>query len=278
MKNLIILFLLLLASCSTIDQSKNKVKLYVFECGNINVSDVSVFSPGYDKGVKKRLTNSCYLIQHPTKGNLLWDTGLPDELAKQKDGIVSGGVFHLKVENTLESQLEQLKVKPSDINFVGISHFHFDHTGNLNKFPHSKILLQKEEKKAALSKNAKKYHFNPDSYNKISKKNFIAINKEYDVFGDGSALILAAVGHTPGHQVLQVNLEKEGTVILSGDLYHFTKNREFKRVPSFNFDKSQTLKAMDKIENRVKETQAQFWIQHDYEQNQTIKHSPKFYF
>ena len=34
---------------------------------------------------------------------------------------------------------------------------------------------------------------------------------------------------------------------------------------------------MDAIEEFVKESGAQFWIQHDKEQNATIKHSPEFY-
>ena len=65
--------------------------------------------------------------------------------------------------------------------------------------------------------------------------------------------------------------------MLSGDLYHFTKNRTHKRVPSFNFDKEQTLETMDSIESFVKETGAQLWIQHDKEQNEAIKHSPYKY-
>ena len=77
--------------------------------------------------------------------------------------------------------------------------------------------------------------------------------------------------------MLLVNLKNEGPVLLSGDLYHFTKNREHKRVPSFNFDKEKTLETMESIETFVKETGAQLWIQHDKEQNATIKHSPAIY-
>ncbi|MFT6154107.1 MAG: hypothetical protein ACJA1X_001453 [Bermanella sp.] len=64
---------------------------------------------------------------------------------------------------------------------------------------------------------------------------------------------------------------------MSGDLYHFTKNRTHKRVPSFNFDKKQTLETMDSIEMFIQKTGAKLWIQHDKEQNATIKHSPEFY-
>ena len=77
--------------------------------------------------------------------------------------------------------------------------------------------------------------------------------------------------------MLYLDLPNSGPIMLSGDLYHFTSNREHQRVPSFNFDKEQTLEAMKQIEQHVKQTGAQFWIQHDKEQNATIRHAPEFY-
>lgn len=44
---------------------------------------------------------------------------------------------------------------------------------------------------------------------------------DHDVFGDGSATILATPGHTPGHQTLLVKLPKTGAVLLTGDAVHF---------------------------------------------------------
>jgi N-acyl homoserine lactone hydrolase len=56
------------------------------------------------------------------------------------------------------------------------------------------------------------------------------------VFGDSSVVIKSAPGHTPGHQVLFLRLPKTGPVVLSGDLYHFAKNRQYRRMPLSNFD------------------------------------------
>jgi N-acyl homoserine lactone hydrolase len=89
------------------------------------------------------------------------------------------------------------------------------------------------------------------------------IDGDYDVFGDGTVRILKAPGHTPGHQVLEVRLSKSGTVILSGDLYHLSANREFKRVPVVNTDRSDTLASMDRIEKIAKNTHARVIVQHD---------------
>jgi glyoxylase-like metal-dependent hydrolase (beta-lactamase superfamily II) len=272
------ILLILLTSCSLIRNNNTPAtKLYVFDCGEITVKDISLFSPGVDKGVTKRLTNSCYLIQHP-RGNFVWDAGLSDELFNLKNGVkVGNGMFHLKVKKTLESQLKEIGLTYEDIDYIALSHFHFDHTGNLNKFKNAKVLIQQEEFKAAFSKDAKKYHFDPATYSNLKKENFIPINGRQDIFGDNKIVILPAKGHTPGHQVLLVNLEDEGPVILSGDLFHFTKNRTHKRVPALNYDRRMSIQAIDEIEEVIVKKKAQMWIGHDLEQNQKINHSPKYY-
>jgi glyoxylase-like metal-dependent hydrolase (beta-lactamase superfamily II) len=47
---------------------------------------------------------------------------------------------------------------------------------------------------------------------------------DYDVFGDGSVMIIATPGHTPGHQSLLVKLPKTGALVLSGEAVHFKSN------------------------------------------------------
>lgn len=263
----------LLSACS--QNTQPKLTLHVFECGNVEVKDISIFSPGVDEGKTKFLTNSCYLIQHE-KGNMIWDTGLPDAL-EGKGGEAFGGKLLLTVTNPLSKQLDEINVNPQQVDFIGISHFHGDHTGNANLFENASLFIQQAEYDAAFGEDPTKFGFNPPSYAQLDKSKIKVLDGDHDVFGDGSVVIKAAPGHTPGHQVLFLNLDETGPVVLSGDLYHFTKNREHKRVPSFNFDKEQTLAAMDVIEQFVDAEGAQFWIQHDKEQNQTIKHSPEFY-
>ena len=268
----------LLSACAVTpedESNKKPTELYVFDCGDIEVRDLSIFSPGFNKGVVKKLTNSCYLIKHD-KGTLLWDAGLNDALGPQ--GIdVWDGAFHLSVKNPLADQLKAIAVNPSDIDYLGVSHFHGDHTGNANLFNQSSLVMQQEEFDAAFGEEPEKFSFDPSSYDAFDKTKVKVISGDFDVFGDGKVVIKRAIGHTPGHQVLFVDLEETGPILLSGDLYHFTENRTHKRVPSFNFNKAQTLESMDTIESFVKEKNADFWIQHDLEQNESIKHSPEFY-
>ena len=84
-----------------------------------------------------------------------------------------------------------------------------------------------------------------------------------DVFGDGTVMILRTPGHTPGHQSLLVRLKEKGPVILSGDLAHFHENYENNGVPSFNYDRAETLASLDRIKQIEKNLKATVIIQHD---------------
>ena len=94
------------------------------------------------------------------------------------------------------------------------------------------------------------------------------------MFGDSSVVIMSAPGHTPGHQVLRLRLPKTGLVVLSGDLYHFEKNRRLRRMPLFNYDREMTLRSMDMIEAFLTRTGATLWIQHDLPQYTRLPHAP----
>ena len=52
----------LLGACAPMPTTApaEKLRLYVMDCGTVDVSDVSVFSPGFNKDQRKILTDSCY--------------------------------------------------------------------------------------------------------------------------------------------------------------------------------------------------------------------------
>src|SRR5262247_2898953 len=97
-------------------------RMYVLYCGDIALTDMGRFSPGYSG--PGALSSTCYLIKH-AQGWLLWDSGLPDEIASIPEGRRSpAGVWHVK--KTLGSQLAEIGVKPADIRYLALSHSHND--------------------------------------------------------------------------------------------------------------------------------------------------------
>ena len=102
-------------------------------------------------------------------------------------------------------------------------------------------------------------------------------NADFDVFGDGTVVIKSAPGHSPGHQVLLVNLATSGPVLLSGDLYHYPEERTLKKVPTTEFDREQSTASRAAVEAFLTRTHAQLWIQHDFNGNSKLKKSPSYY-
>jgi glyoxylase-like metal-dependent hydrolase (beta-lactamase superfamily II) len=111
---------------------------------------------------------------------------------------------------------------------------------------------------------------------KTAKTKFLH-GEDFDVFGDGTAVIKAAYGHTPGHQVLLVKLPKTGPILLAGDLYHYQEERGTDKVPGFEFNREQSLASRAAVEALLKQTGAQLWIEHDLVNFRKQKKSPAFY-
>jgi len=55
-------------------------KLYVFDCGRIRLASVEAFNLKETDTDVREVSAPCYVVDHP-KGQLLWDAGLPSELA-----------------------------------------------------------------------------------------------------------------------------------------------------------------------------------------------------
>ncbi len=249
-------------------QGKGVDKLYVLDCGWSHNADVARWTPGINVGKPIDMSENCYLI-HDSQGYFLWDTGYPDNVASMADGLVSqGGATVVRRNKTLAAQLAELHVAPDDIKYVGISHTHPDHTGNIALFPHSTIVIQKAEYDAVMA--TKTPPFGAD--HPVMK-----LEGDKDVFGDGSVMIISTPGHTVGHQSLLVHLPKTGWVILTGDAVHLKDNWDNRRVPSMNVDKDKTVASMQRLADLMAQHHAQIWINHDKVQSDQQKHAPQFY-
>jgi len=118
----------------------------------------------------------------------------------------------------------------------------------------------------------------PSTYAALrNSKTLILESQEHDVFGDGTVVIKAAPGHTPGHQILYLKLSKTGGVVLSGDLYHYPEERRLNRLPTFEFNQEQTRATRVTVDGFLKTTGAQLWIQHDFAANAKLKKAPDYY-
>ena len=188
-------------TCESAFAQAPELSLTRLDCGtSAGPGDVGRFSDvGAHRGLKVQLVFSCYLIKHGDD-YMLWDTG----------HSLSAGAVAPKV--SLVDQLAQVQVKPEQIKFVGISHYHADHTGQVGSFPQATLLIGKGDWDVLTSPKP------PSGANPAPFAHWISgggkvepVPLDKDVFGDGSVMMLATPGHTPGHHSMLVRLRQRAT-------------------------------------------------------------------
>ncbi|QPC98092.1 N-acyl homoserine lactonase family protein [Qipengyuania soli] len=237
------------------------IEMWRLDCGKLEISDIGPFSDThlYD-GEARMLTDSCYVIRNGRR-YLLWDTGYPAALKGKSE---TAYVFTASLAATIPDQLAQIGLKPEDINFVAVSHYHDDHIGQVRNFSGAELLIGAADAEAITSgkMDATRAQFAPflgeGATGKVRR-----IVADHDVFGDGSVTIVAMPGHTPGHKSLVVKLPRSGPVMLTGDLYHFEEQITNRGVPQFNTDRADTLASFERFNQMADNLDATIVIQHD---------------
>ena len=256
------------------------LQLIKLDCGTIEVLDLDVFSSAGDyAGQTDTLTDTCWLVRHPD-GDLLWDLGLPSMLAGM-DEPQTDGVFSVSLATTIADQMDEMGLSMGDLDYVSISHSHFDHSGQADLLEDPLWLVNQAEYDFMFPKDVEAGEAVEgdagSQFSAFEDLRYQIIGDEYDVFGDGSAVIFMTPGHTPGHASLQLMLPETGPVLLTGDLWHRSESRELRRVPRFNTDEAQTLASMDLFDARAKELGAKVIIQHEPDDTQTPTHTYRSY-
>jgi glyoxylase-like metal-dependent hydrolase (beta-lactamase superfamily II) len=249
-------------------------RIYVFEAGSIKGLDPQLFNFKREELKEVDFVNVAYLVVHP-KGTLMFDTGgIPDSAFKPGGEPVTEGI--MSATKALKPQLAATGYKPSDINYLALSHYHSDHTANANDFAGATWIVQKAERDFMFADKPQGI-IQPAQYTALKNaKTRILNNEDLDVFGDGTVVIMSTPGHTQGHQVLFVKLPKRGPVVLAGDLYHYPEERTTGRIPTFEFNAEQSTASRKKIETFIKQNKAELWIEHDIATHATLPKAPAF--
>ena len=264
-------------------ETPRSVRLYVLDGGTLQSDPARYRLTKEDVGTTE-LSVGAYLIVHP-KGILMWDTGaVPDsdwtptgKPVAQRIVLPDSQERFVTITTPLAAQLKAAGYSPADVTHLALSHEHWDHTANANLFANATWLVRQVERDAMFVP-MPVGAVRPATYSSLrNSKTGIVTADEHDVFGDGTVILKAAAGHTPGHQVLYLKMAKTGAVVLSGDLYHYPEERTLGRLPTFEFNEAQTRAARMAVEAFLKKTGAELWIQHNVATHAKLKKAPAYY-
>lgn len=180
-----------------------------------------------------------WLIRHP-QGTVLFDTGMHPDLtgpSEKLDGVSLFFAVDLDADSLVDAKLETIDTDAGDIDFVVLSHLHFDHVGGLARIPNATVVVQQDEwvhgtepELAAAST------YSPDEYQ--LGHDVRTIDGEHDLFGDGSVTCIPTPGHTAGHQSMRVRTANHD-LVLAADCLYFSHTLDGGALPPFGFDREQ---------------------------------------
>lgn len=128
--------------------------------------------------------------------------------------------------------LGQIGVQSKDVKDVIITHLHYDHCGNLDRFPEARFFVQAREIAYATGRNML-HDVLRDAYTLRHLQALIgAVYDKRVVFVDHTAEIAPGVtvhrvgGHTDGLQIVRVRTRR-GWMVLASDAAHFYANLDY---------------------------------------------------
>lgn len=167
----------------------------------------SLWSKQLPADEQNRIAMVCNLLLIDTGDKkLLVETGMGDRWSEKERER-----YGLKSLVNSHTVLDAVGLKPEDIDFVIISHLHFDHVGGATReengkivpvFPNAKYVVQQGEWDFAFKANARaKASYRPDDYVPLQEHNqLLLVDGDYEVVP--GVWVKVTGGHTSHHQVV----------------------------------------------------------------------------
>jgi N-acyl homoserine lactone hydrolase len=212
-----------------------QVKVYWATSGMFGPFPIVGLIPTVPKERQRDITIpvSMWIIDHP-KGLVVFDTGNNVAITDNcKAYWAPGNCDFLKPNQTkattIDGWLKKAGYSTDKVKVVVTSHSHLDHIGNIEMFPKAIHAIQKKELYQAWFPEKFQGRTTPGTFvmadiDNAREFNYLELNGDYDLFGDGQVQILSTPGHTLGHQSMKVKLGSGKTMILTQDAVWMQEN------------------------------------------------------
>ncbi len=188
------------------------MKLHVFNTGMNRMSSLVAGAHPPWRAVP------AFVIEHPTKGLIVFDAGLPAAVEKRgADAFSIPTRWALESKGyaarTLDKQMKEAGLDPAKVKWVILSHLHEDHLGAVNAFAHATFVVGPGASGGEL---ATDFHPVRRAVSFEGTKPLRPFDANIDLFGDGSVTLVPGGGHAPEDIQALVALPS-GPALLAGD-------------------------------------------------------------
>ena len=173
---------------------------------------------------KRDFSMTAVLVKHP-KGDILIDTGFGSQIDSHFEKMPLlfrlGTSYEKKIPAA--AQLAQAGYEFKKLRGILLTHAHWDHVSGIPDFPNVPVLITAEERGfiesdspwSAVARSFEQVAFEEYGF---EDKTYLGFPKSYDLYGDGSIVIVPAAGHTPGSIIVFVALPNNQRYAFVGDL------------------------------------------------------------
>jgi N-acyl homoserine lactone hydrolase len=197
-----------------------------------------------------RIPIVAFLIEHPSAGPLLIDTGFhravaagPPSERKRNLGLIGrvmGRNINMRPEQTAAAQLRARGIEPSDVKLIVMTHLHFDHASALAEFPAATVVTSTRELRAARARGGSLQGYPPAQLDPSLSYRIVDFHgpdahphgpfeRALDLFGDGSIRLLDTPGHSAGHLSVLARMREREALIAGDAIYTIATLREGRR-------------------------------------------------
>ena len=186
----------------------SKIRLSAMTTG-FNVSPQAAIYSGGKFTKSHRSVYSGFVIEHPDATFML-EGGIGNKIAEEHArnmNALEQRLFAFQKTETAKERMIAARYDPAQIEFIILTHLHWDHAAVIPEFPGTPIWTEEKELDAAraLSDTHISYfaeHLNRDdtvwSFVEFDDKPYGPFDQSKDIFGDGSVVLIPLGGHTKG--------------------------------------------------------------------------------
>ena len=228
MKTYGILASMMAALCITAAPAVQAQELYYASSGMFGPFNIQGLIPTFPESRQVTIPVAMWILKHP-KGVVVIDSGnnvaISDGADNCKKYWAAGTCDFLKPSqkrsDVIDMQLKKLGLTVNDVKVLITSHTHLDHAGNMGMFPKAIHVVQKKEMYQGWWPEKFQGRGGGDfvmaDINAARGFNYLELDGDYDLFGDGTVQIISTPGHTIGHQSVKVKLPASGTFVIAQD-------------------------------------------------------------
>jgi N-acyl homoserine lactone hydrolase len=211
----------------------------------------------------------CFLVEHPTAGAFLIDTGLPPAVSHDVRaglGRRAAIVYDIRMEDgwAVTDQLVGRGLDPLGIELVVLTHMHQDHVGAVPQLPRATFVVDGREWEAATSSGFlhgyrrqlydHDYDWRSLDFGTASVESFASFGHTIDLFDDGSVRLLSTPGHTKGHMSVLLRLKSGRELLVAADAAYSRTTIEQELVPLFCDDVHRYRRSLREIRRYLEQT------------------------